>query len=216
VALLIAATVSYAFVPETNMHFDWTWRQTWQKLFSRKMRHVAVGEFANGAEVVVSTLVWPIFLFETLNGDVFKVGAISTIVVGLTIIIQLFVGKHLDKKVATKEKTLKVGSSLYALGWIFKIFVISAAQVFVVGLYHNIVKIFTKTPFSTILFDMSAEQGKYVDEFSVLREISGHLGRAAALILISVLSLFVPLGWTFVLAALASLALNLVYRLENG
>jgi hypothetical protein len=150
-----------------------------------------------------------------LDGDVFEIGAVSTIVVGATIVIQLFIGKYLDNNAGSKEKTLRVGSSLYALGWIFKIFVLSAAQVFLVGLYHNIVKIFTHTPFSAILYDMSAEQGRYVDEFTVLREMSGHLGRATSLLAISALTLFIPIGWTFVLAAGASLALNVVYRIEN-
>jgi YQGE family putative transporter len=215
VTLLLVATISYAFVPETATYFEWTFKETWQKLFSKDMRSVVVGEFANGAETIVNLVVWPIFLYVVLDGDVFEIGAVSTIVVGATIVIQLFIGKYLDNNAGSKEKTLRVGSSLYALGWIFKIFVLSAAQVFLVGLYHNIVKIFTHTPFSAILYDMSAEQGRYVDEFTVLREMSGHLGRATSLLAISALTLFIPIGWTFVLAAGASLALNVVYRIEN-
>ncbi len=215
VALLIAATISYAFVPETATHFDWTFGQTWKKFFSRDMRHVVAGEFANGAEVVVNLIVWPIFLYEILDGDVFEIGAISTIVVGATIVVQIFVGRYLDKHKGSNEKTLRVGSMLYAVGWILRIFVLSAAHVFFIGLYHNIVKIFTKTPFSAILYDMSAEQGKYVDEFTVLREMAAHSGRAFSLILISILAFFIPIGWTFVIAAVASIALNLIYRLET-
>ncbi|USN92021.1 MAG: MFS transporter [Candidatus Nomurabacteria bacterium] len=215
VLLLILATISYAFVPETKTHFDWSWRETWQKFFSKDMRGVVVGEFANGAETIVNVIVWPIFLYEILNGDVFSIGAVSTVVVGVTIVLQLLVGKHLDKDYSTKEKTLRIGSTLYALGWILKIFVLSAVHVFFVGLYHNIVKIFTKTPFSAILYDMSAEQGKYVDEFTVLREIASHFGRAFSLTVISILTFFIPIGWTFVIAAVASIALNFVYRMQN-
>lgn len=215
VVLLIISTISYAFVPETDTKFEWGVKETWQKLFSKDMRPVVIGEFANGAEVVVNTIVWPIFLYQVLNGDVFEIGAVSTIVVGSTIIIQLFLGNHLDKKSDSKQKTLKIGSSLYAIGWILKIFVLSAAHVFFVGLYHNIVKIFTKTPFSAILYDMSADQGKYVDEFTVLREMSSHLGKFSSLILISILSIYINLGWTFLIAAVASIALNLIYRLHN-
>ncbi|MCA9354620.1 MAG: hypothetical protein KC877_03825, partial [Candidatus Kaiserbacteria bacterium] len=128
--------------------------------------------------------------------------------------IQLMLGKHLDKGSDSKARTLKIGSSLYALGWIFKIFVLSAAQVFFVGLYHNIVKIFTKTPFQAILYDMSAEQGRYIDEYTVMREMAGHSGRTLALLAVAALSFYIPIGWTFVIAAVASIALNMVYRLE--
>jgi YQGE family putative transporter len=215
VVLLIIATVSYAFVPETPTHFDWGWGETWKKLFSKDMRHVAIGEFANGAEVVVNLIVWPIFLYELLDGNVFDIGAISTVIVGATIVIQLLVGRYLDRKNSSKEKTLQIGSSLYAVGWILKIFVLSTLHVFVIGLYHNIVKIFTATPYSAILYDMSSDKGDYVDEFTVVREMAGHLGRATCLVVVSTAAIFIPLGWTFVLAAVASIALNLVYRVHQ-
>lgn len=216
VALLVAATISYAFVPETDTHFDWGWRETWGHLFSKRLRGVALGEFANGAEVAITLIAWPIFLYEILDGDVFEIGAVSTIIVGLTIVVQLFMGRYLDNNAGSKERTLKVGSMLYAFGWILKIFVLSAAHVFFVGLYHNIVKIFTKTPFSAIIYDMSAEQGQYVDEFTVVREMAAHLGRALCLTAVALLAIVIPIGWTFLIAAVASITLNVVYRVHNA
>lgn len=215
VVLLIAATISYAYVPETPTHFDWSYGETMRKLFSPEFRSVVIGEFANGAEVAVNLIVWPIFLYQLLDGNLFDIGAISTVIVGATIAVQLFVGKRLDKKGSSKERTLRVGSTLYALGWILKIFVLSTMHVFLIGLYHNIVKIFTATPYSAILYDMSSDKGDYVDEFTVLREIAGHIGRAVCLIAIAVCTIFIPLAWTFVIAAIASIALNLIYRVTS-
>ena len=97
VALLIAATISYAFVPETKTKFTWTYRETLQKMFSRKYAGLAFGEAANGMEVAVTVIVWPIFLYEILDGDVFEIGAVSTIIVGATIILQLIVGRMVQK-----------------------------------------------------------------------------------------------------------------------
>jgi len=62
---------------------------------------------------------------------------------------------------------------------------------------------------------MSADQGKYVDEFTVLRGMAAHSGRAFSLIIVSALAFFIPIGWTFVIAAVASIALNLIYRFET-
>jgi MFS family permease len=215
VVLLIAATISYAFVPETPTHFSWGYLETWRNFFSKKYVGVTVGEFANGAEVAITLVVWPIFLYELLNGDVFEIGAVSTLIVAVTIVLQLALGCYLDKREDSKFKTLEWGSKLYAIGWIARIFVLSAAHVFLVGLYHNIMRIFTKTPFSAILYDMSAEQGKYVDEFTVLREMAGHSGRTLSLIAVAILSFYVPIAWTFVIAALASLAMNMVYQIAR-
>jgi len=216
VVLLIAATISYAFVPETPTHFDWSWRETWKNFFSSENRAVVVGEFANGAELAVNLVVWPIFLYVLLDGNIFDIGVISTVIVGATIVIQLLVGRYLDRETSSKERTLRIGSTLYAVGWILKIFVLSTLHVFVIGLYHNIAKIFTATPYSAILYDMSSDKGEYVDEFTVLREMAGNLGRAICLMVISIMAIFIPLGWTFVLAAVASISLNLVYQAHNA
>lgn len=215
VVLLVAATVSYSFVPKTNETFTWTYRGTWRRFFSKEYRPLTLGMFANGAETAVTLVAWPVFLFEVLNGNVLEIGAVSTFVVGATILVQLGLGRYLDRKKDNQRQTLRVGSTLYAVGWIIKIFVLSATQIFFVGLYHNITKIFTKTPFDAIFYDMSADQGHYVDELTVLREMATHLGRFAALVLIVILTLFVSIQWTFILGAIAALMLNMLYKAVN-
>jgi len=216
VVLLAAAGVSYLFVPAVDEKFTWTYKETIQHMASPGFRNVLVGEMANGAEVIVSLIAWPIFLYEVLEGNFFEIGALSTVIVAVTIVVQLIVGKHLDGKGDSKIQTLKRGSMLYAIGWIFKIFVISAGQIFFVGLYHNVTKIFLKTPYSAILYDMSGEQGKYVDEFTVMREISSHIGRAIALALMVGLTFVMPIEWTFVIGVVASLAVNAIYHAHHN
>ncbi|MBX2866884.1 MFS transporter [Candidatus Kaiserbacteria bacterium] len=211
IVLLVLATISYAFVPDTDEKFTWTFKRTVQNLFAKKYRPMTSSMFASGLENTFNLIVWPIFLYEIFDGNVFDIGVVSTLVVGLTIIIQLGLGSYIDKKKNSGAKTLRIGSTLYAVGWVFKIFVLSIAQVFFVGLYHSITRIFVRTPIDTTLYDMSADQGHYVDEFSLLREMSVHIGRVLGLVIVVSLSLFVSIEWTFILAALASVALNMVY-----
>ncbi|MFT7645239.1 MAG: MFS family permease, partial [Candidatus Paceibacteria bacterium] len=216
VILLIVSTISYIFVPETNTNYDWSFMETWKKFFSRKYRPMMVSEFASGAEATVSIVVWPIFLYDLLSGDVLEIGALSAVIVSATIIIQLFIGNRFDLHGLSKKRTLQIGSSLYALGWIIKIFILSAAHVFFVGLFHNLARIFTKTPFMAIMYDMSGDQGDYVDEFTVLRELALHMGKIFSLLAISVLTLFIPLAWTFMIAAIASIALNFIHSSHSA
>ena len=63
---------------------------------------------------------------------------------------------------------------------------------------------------------MSADQGSLVDEYTVIREMANHLGRTAALLVVSIFTLFIPIGWTFFIAVAASLALNMVYTAQRG
>lgn len=212
VVLLAAAGISYLFVPAVDEKFTWTYKETVQHMRSPDFRNVLVGEMANGAEVIVSLIAWPIFLYEVLQGNFLEIGALSTVIVGVTIVVQLFVGKHLDGQGDNKIQTLKRGSILYAAGWILKIFVVSAGQIFFVGLYHNVTKIFLKTPYSAILYDMSGEQGRYVDEFTVMREMSSHIGRAIALVVMVALTFVFSIEWTFIIGVIASLAVNVIYH----
>jgi len=212
VVLLACAGISYLFVPAVEEKFTWTYKETVQHMFSPNFRNVLVGEMANGAEVIVTLIAWPIFLYEVLDGNMLEIGALSTVIVAVTIVVQLVVGKYIDAKGSSKIQTLKRGSVLYAIGWIFKIFVLSATQIFFVGLYHNITKIFIKTPYSAILYDMSGEQGRYVDEFTVMREMSSHIGRAIALVIMVCLTFYFSVEWTFLIGALASLAVNAIYH----
>jgi MFS family permease len=212
IVLLTLSGVSYLFVPAVEERFTWTYKETVQHLFSPNFRNLLIGEMASGAEVIVSLIAWPIFLYTVLQGDMLSIGALSTVIVAVTIVIQLFVGKHIDGKGENKIQTLKRGSLFYAIGWIAKIFVVSAGQIFFVGLYHNVTKIFLKTPYSAILYDMSGEQGHYVDEFTVMKEMASHIGRVLALLLMVSLTFFMSIEWTFLIGVVASIAVNAIYQ----
>ena len=216
ILLLSLSAISYLFVPAVEEKFTWTYKETIQQLFSPQFRNVLVGEMANGAEVIVSLIAWPIFLYTVLNGNMLQIGALSTVIVAVTIVVQLIVGRYIDKKGENKIQTLKRGSLLYAAGWIAKIFVLSATQIFFVGLYHNIAKIFIKTPYSAILYDMSGEQGRYVDEFTVMKEMASHFGRVLALLVMVVLTFFISIEWTFLIGVIAALAVNAIYQAHQN
>lgn len=212
IALLAASAVSYMFVPETAAHFEWSSKETFKRMFDPSVRGLVIGAMAAGAEVIVTLVVWPVFLYELLNGDVLEIGMLSTVIVLLTIGLQLAIGRYIDRGKGQAVKTLRYGSFFYSLGWLLKIFVLSSLQVFLIGLYHNITKIFTVTPMHSILYDMTGDQTRYVDELTVLREMANHIGRVISLILVMVLALFVTINWTFLIAAAASIAFNMVYR----
>lgn len=209
--LMFAAAISYLFVPPSREKFTWSLHDVYTGLTSRQFRPVLYSEFASGAETIVNLIAWPVFLFVLLDGNILEVGILSTVIVGVTIIIQLMVGRHLDKARHNSVRTLKMGSSLYAIGWILKIFVLSATHIFFVGLYHNITRIFTKTPYDALFYDMSGEQGRYVDEFTVMKEMVHHSGRAAGLLAMLGLTFFFSIEWTFLIGAAASLLLNMIY-----
>lgn len=211
-ALFFIAVITYAVgmipfgsVPRTNESFSWSYTRTWRELFAKKNRGVVWSSIAAGAEDTIGIIIWPIFIFILLEGDYFKVGALSSFIVGVTVLMQYMFGHYLDR-IGKKDKMLKTGSIFYAFGWVVKIFVVTAFHVFIAGLYHKITKVVTDTSYDAIFYELAADQGHYVDEFTVLSEMALQVGKIIAMGGVAVLVLFVSLKWTFVIGAIASLA----------
>ncbi len=215
VAMLIylMSAIPYSMLPKTYEKFTWSYGQTWKKLFSREWRRDLIAFFAEGAENVVGIAVWPIFIFDIFQGNYLKVGAMASMVVAVIVVLQLFVGKYIDKK-KNQDRVLRYGSMFYALGWIFKIFIVTTFHVFVADVYHRLTQIFTKTPFLAMTYEIAADQGRYVDEYTVLRDIALNLGRVVMIMAVIIISAFFAVQWAFVFAAIAALLFNFLKKRE--
>ncbi len=211
--LYLLAGLFFIKIPKTKEKFDWGYRQSWQELLSKKNRSNFYAYMADGAEGVVGFIVWPIFMFQLLDGNYLEVGYISALIVVVTMILRFVLGDRLDKgDDSEKKKLLGFGTFLYSLGWIVKIFVLTSFHIFIVGVYHNVVRIFARTSFDTMFFDMVANKKHYVDEFTVLHEMAVHLGKVLATVAIIITASFLSLQWTFVLGAIASMVMNMLRK----
>lgn len=205
IVMYTLSVIPYGSIPRTNEKFSWNYKKTWTEFFLKRNRGVVWASIAAGAEDTIGIIIWPIFIFVLLEGDYFKVGALSSFIVGVTVLIQYMFGHYLDRG-DRKHAMLKAGSILYAFGWVIKIFVVTAFHVFIAGLYHKITKVVTDTSYDAIFYELAADQGHYVDEFTVLSEMALQIGKIIAMGSVAVLVLFISLKWTFVIGAIASLA----------
>jgi len=208
IILYLSAGIPFLTLPRTKERFSWGVLETFKRYFSRENRKLVVANMANGAENVVGIIIWPIFIWQLLKGNYIEVGALSSLIIFVAVILQLIVGKYTD--LFDKRKMLHWGSVFYALGWLVKIFVLTAFQIFIAGAYHVFAKIFKDTPFDALNYEIMANHGHFVDEYTVLKEIAIQAGRSLMLIFAIIVALNFGLNWTFALAALASLFINLL------
>ena len=214
IMLYLVSYIPYLTLPRTEEKFSWTYAETWRRFFSKRYRKTILAFMADGSESVVGFLVWPVFIYQILEGDYFKVGAVSTLIIAATIIIQLYTGKYIDSK-KHRHRILRWGTLFYSAGWIIKIFIATSFQIFIAGTYHSLAKIFTRTPFDVLTYEMAADNGHYVDEFTVLHEMAVCTGKILIIIPIILISMFFGVQWTFILAAGAALLLNLLRRKDS-
>ena len=206
--IYLLALIPFMSLPKTKERFSWGYWETWKEFFSKKRRKVVLAYMGDGAENAVGVIFWPIFIWELLNGNYFEVGALTSLIVGVTIVLQLFVGKFTDIK--NKDKLIRYGSIFYALGWIIKIFIATAFQIFITSTYHSLARIFTRTPFDTLYYESAADQGHYVDEYTVIHEMAIQFGKVILLLFALVLAPYFSIQWIFALAAISSLSMNLL------
>jgi len=214
IVLYFLSGIPYLTIPRTREKFVWTLKETWKQFFSKKRRKTVIAYMADGSENIIGIAVWPIFIYQLLDGNYFKVGAISTLIIAISVVAQLFLGKYMDLK-TKKEKVLKWGSFLYSFGWLIKIFISTTFQIFIAGAYHSIASIFLRTPFDALTYEIAADQEHYVDEFTVLREMAIQSGKVLMATLIVLISFFFAIQWVFLLAALASMVFNLLEKKNN-
>lgn len=206
ILIYMSSYIPFLALPRTKETFSWGYIETIKKFFKKKHRGLVLANMANGAESGVALIIWPIFIWQIFNGNFFAVGAMSSLIVLVTVILQLVVGKYTD--IFSKRKMIHWGSVFYAIGWVAKIFVLTGYHVFLAGAYHSFAKIFKDTPFDALTYDLIADHGHYIDEFTVLKEMAVSLGRVLILVLAIVVAFNFGINWTFALAAFFSLFIN--------
>ncbi len=214
IVVFLASYIFYSQLPRSKNNFSWSTGEIWHNLWAKENRRVQWAFFSEGFEAVFGLIVWPIFIFELLNGNFFQVGALATLISLATMILQFITGRLVDKK-ESKKGLLKAGSIAYSVVWIFKIFIATAFQIFIVDTLHSFSKIFLRIPFGVLTYNFFEEKEDLLDEYVTIRELSVGMGKMTAYFLVIGLSFLVSLNWLFLLAALASMMLNLLALSEQ-
>lgn len=164
--------------------------------------------FFNGLESMV-TFIWPIFIFEILQGDYLKIGGIVTATTIVVVIFNFFIGKHAD--INRNEKTfVKYGTILASLAWFIKIFVSTAMHVFVIDIYHKISSAIYGVSYQSLVYGYQLEKGKLKDEYALIYDLSFRIGQSLSALVLLFLSFLLPMNYFFIIAAIAVLLLNLI------
>jgi len=207
-AIILSSVIPLFFAQPVYEEYSFGYFETFKKLFAKKRRRMLYAYMADGADSMVGGLIWPVFIFEVLKGDYLQVGLISTIIIIVSVVLQLVMGDLADHR--SKKKLLRIGTMVYSIGWIFKIFVNTAFTIFIASTFHNFALIMMRTPFDALMYEKAADAGHYVDEYTVLRDIAITIGRALMIIAILILLCFVSLPFAFLLAAVAALFINMI------
>lgn len=204
--LTLASLVPLMFLPKYEVCYEFGYLESFRKLFSKSYRAMTISMMALGAENIVGAVVWPIFLFTVFEGDYLEVGAVTSALIVIALILEYAVGKETDKWSA--RRVLKWGAWMNALGWLSKAFVQTLSGVFAASTFHSFGTIMMRTPLDTLTYEQAADSGHYIDEYTVLREMALGLGRVSVLLLLIPITTTFSIAASFFVAAVISLGVN--------
>ncbi len=195
-------------LPDNKEEYSWTFKETFKYFFHPYNRRMVIAYMSDGVIGIIRVLFWPLFIFMILDEQYRAVGLLTGAIVLMGIILRLFIGNLLDK--INKTKLIKIGIALNSTAWLFKVGIVSALQIFLVSTYHVLALIVLRTSLDTLVYEKAADRGHYIDEYTVIKEMSLQLGRIISLILIAILLLFFPLQISFIIASIAVLFISLL------
>ena len=200
---MVISLIPLWFISHTYERYSWGYVDTFMHLFARGNRPILLAHAANGAQGAVITIFWPIYVFILLDQRFAVLGIIASLTIVVVMALRTLVGRLFDTW--SHKRMLVVGVVLATTGWVSKLFVQTPLEVFMADSYHNFGRTVNSLSFDATTYEQSADNGRYVDEYTALKEMALSVGRIVMLLLIAALVAVFDLRVAFVLAAVVAL-----------
>ncbi len=210
-AIYLLSLLFFSKLPKIKESFSWTYRETWRKTFSKKVRLNLLAYIGEGAENGIKIVIWPIFIWQILEGNYLQVGSISALIIIVSIIFQIALGGILDNS-KDRKFWLNYSSIFLAIAWVLKASIVNIYQIFIYSTIYNTIRIFSRTSLLPTHYDIASDQGALGDEYNLIREKGSMIGRIIANLSVLLIVFFFPINFVFYLAAVFSLFFVFIRR----
>ncbi len=200
--IILLGTLPLFFSKDKYEKINFTTTTLFEKIFSKNNRGNFISFSSYAVESIIGRILWPIFIIIIL-GTIAKTGLIVSLSMLISLISFYFIGKLTDR--INKIKLLIIGTLLYFLGWLARIFAKSSYKILLIDSYKNLSEKILYLPWSAHSYDLAKQDNYY--EFIVAREIIYNLIRIIILPLLIFLFWFNyhPFIISFIIASIFSL-----------
>ncbi len=208
IVVMLIALMPLFFTHTAYERYSWGFMDTFENLFAKRNRRLLLAHAAAGAEGAVIAVFWPLYLFSVVDGNYTALGTITAATMLVVMLLRSFTGKLFDK--LGPKKMLTASIAFVTTGWIAKIFVATPFQAFSIHTYHDVGRKINTTIFDTTTYEQAADNGRFVDEYTALKEIAMHIGRVVMFLVVGASLVFFDMRIAFALAAICALAMILL------
>lgn len=208
IGMYVLSIFPIIFIQPTHETYSYGYRESFGQLFAKRNRSLLLGYAGDGMQEIIGLVIWPIFIYGIFQARYAAIGIVTSLSIVVVVVLSLVVGYLSDRW--SKQRMLRIGSILYTSGWLLKVFVVTGWQVFLVDSYHQLGSAVSRTSFDATAYEQAADNGHYVDEYTVLKEMALNGARVPVLLLALIVVAFFGINVVFVLAALATLMTSLL------
>ncbi len=199
--LFLSATPLF-FSEEIHESYYDSYKETFKRIFSKEGWKKSLSFFAYGISTGIDIFIWPIFMFIiSINYE--TMGLLTSGALLLSLLFAIYIGKAIDK--TSRSKTLKIGSILTSIAWIFKTFVRTPIDAFLSHVIYSFAFTSASVPFRAIMYDQASNKETKLDSYIVFREACHNGGRAVLFLIIAAVFFFVSVDKIYFVFPLASI-----------
>jgi len=199
---LSLAIIPIFFIQTAYEHYSWSYGRTFAELVSPRNRTLVLAYIGDGIQAMSLTAIWPLLVFIVLEEEYITLGLITALTLFAILLLRLVTGNLFDRW--NKSKLIIIGAVLASSGWALKVLVATPFQIFLADTYHGMGRTVNKTSFDAMTYEQAADNGRYIDEYTTLKEMALSIGRVAILVFTSIVVAYLGLRVGFVVALVLS------------
>jgi len=196
------AVIPIFFLKTSYESYQWGYFETMRELFRNRNRTLVYAYIGDGVQAITLGTIWPLLVFILLEEKYAALGLITALTLLVILVLRLVTGSLFDKW--NKSKLIIIGAALASSGWLLKILVATPFQVFAADTYHGMGRTVNRTSVDAMTYEQSADNGRFVDEDTTLKEMSLAVGRVFMLVLTTTIALIFGLNTAFIAALVIS------------
>jgi len=200
--IILCSNIPFLFKREEFTSSQFEYRTPFRYLTSKEARPYVFGYLGFAEELIVFVL-WPIFMFVTLDNvlETAGIAATSTLV---TACVVLYVGTVIDTH--ERNKAMKLGIILVSLSWIFRLIARGGYTLLFLDFFGRVSRNSFMMPLISGLYDFASKNNAIVKNV-LLMEMSLSIGKVAIALVLAAFFYFFGEQWNvvFIIAAACSL-----------
>lgn len=193
VAFVVISLAPHLFTTDIVERYPWGVLETFREFMRPTYRRVVVRSFIDGANAAALFLLWPLAVYMLLDRSYALLGVVFSITLLFVLLTHYFMRRFFSSSVFYAP-TVRAAHLVSA--WMFRLIAATPVAIIAAGVYANAYGN-DRDETDVFAFEHSADKGVYLDEHTVLKEMSASLGRVVLGALFGVFALYVSIPVAF-------------------